>query len=92
MNSPDYPLAENERTVEVAGDNQLKVFARELLPNLSSRILTIGWAHLESARARIRALLMRVPDKSDRPRNRQDMAAQAVRSPAEMLSASGQSF
>ena len=87
----DSPLAENERAVEVAGDNQLKLVARELPPSLNPTILAVDWGHRESARPRMWSLLMRIPDKSHCPRNSQGVAAQAALSPAETLLASRKS-
>ena len=56
MQTPDISvlsdefLAENERAVEVMGDDQLRVIAHELLSNLKENV-NIDWAQREPARA-----------------------------------------
>jgi len=52
-------LAENESTVQVMGDKQLRIIAHELLKRVKNSV-TIDWAHREAPRARMRVLVKRI--------------------------------
>ncbi|WP_416799483.1 type I restriction endonuclease subunit R [Ciceribacter azotifigens] len=80
-------LAENHSAVDIIGNDHLKVIAHELLTSLKSNI-TVDWAHLESARARMRVLVKRILRKHGYPPDLQDAAVQTVLQQAEALSAS----
>jgi type I restriction enzyme R subunit len=79
-------LAENERAVQVMGNDQLKVIAHELLVSLKGNI-TVDWSHRESARARMRVLVKRILRRYGYPPDMQDAAVQTVLAQAEALSA-----
>ena len=79
-------LAENQSAVDIIGNDHLKVIAHELLASLKSNI-TVDWAHLESARARMRVLVKRILRKHGYPPDLQDAAVQTVLQQAEALSA-----
>ena len=56
-------LANNESTIDVMGNDSLKVIAAELVNSLKSN----AWAHRESARARMRVLVKRILRKYGYP-------------------------
>ncbi|HXG29085.1 MAG TPA: type I restriction endonuclease subunit R [Nevskiales bacterium] len=78
-------LAENESAVQVMGDEKLRVIAHELLVSLRENV-TVDWAHLQSARARMRVLVKRILRKYGYPPDLQDAAVQQVLQQAEALS------
>ena len=79
-------LAQNESAVEVMGNDQLRVIARELLTSLKSNA-SVDWQHLQSARARMRIVVKRILRKYGYPQDLQDAAVQTVLQQVEVLSA-----
>ncbi len=79
-------LAENESAVQVLGNDHLKVIAHELLTSLQSNV-SVDWAHMDSARARMRVLVKRILRKHGYPPDLQDAAVRNVLEQAEALSA-----
>ena len=84
-----FGLAVIESTLQVMGDNKLRVIAHELLVSLRENV-AVDWAHRESARARLRVLVKRILRKYGYPPDLQDAAVQTVLQQAEVLSASWQ--
>ena len=68
---------------------KLRVIAHELLVSLRENV-AVDWAHRESLRARLRALVKRTLRKCCNPPDLQDAAVQTVLQQAEVLSASRQ--
>ena len=79
-------LAENESAVQLLGNDYLKVIAHELLTSLQSSI-SVDWARMDSARARMRVLVKRILRKHGYPPDLQDAAVRNVLEQAEALSA-----
>ena len=79
-------LARNESAVEVLGNDQLRVIARELLSQLKSNA-SVDWQHRVAARARMRVLVKRILRKYGYPPDLQDAAVRTVLQQAEVLSA-----
>ena len=68
-------LADNQSAVDILGNDSLKIIAHELLKSLKANV-TVDWAHRESARAKLRALVKRILRKYGYP---PDLEAAAVR-------------
>ena len=68
-------LAQNESAIEIMGNDELRVIARELLDGLRSNA-SVDWQHRESARARMRLLVKKILRKHGYP---PDLSAEAVR-------------
>ena len=79
-------LAMNASAVEVLGNDQLKLIARELVTTVRGNV-TIDWAVKDSVRARLRVLVRRILRKYGYPPDLQDTAIQTVIQQAEVLSA-----
>jgi type I restriction enzyme R subunit len=79
-------LAENESAREAMGEPQLRLIAHELVTNLRAGV-TVDWAHMSGARARMRVLVKRILRKYGYPPDLQDAAVQNVLLQAEALSA-----
>ena len=77
-------LAQNESAVEVMGDDQLRLIAREVLQVVRENA-TIDWAVRESTRAKLRVIVKRVLRKHGYPPDMQESAAQTVIEQAEAL-------
>ena len=77
-------LAENASARQAMGEPQLKVIAHELATNLRASA-TVDWAHMSSARARMRVLVKRILKKYGYPPDLQDAAVQNVLQQAEAL-------
>ncbi len=78
--------ADNESTVKVMGDDQLRVIAHELRNSLKSNV-SVDWEHRENARAKMRVMVKRILRKHGYPPDLQDAAVQTVLQQAEVLSA-----
>jgi hypothetical protein len=81
-------LADNQGVVEVLGNDQLKVIAHELLKGLKANV-SIGWAHRDSARARLRILVKRILRTYCDPPEPEEAAVRSVPARAEALLSTG---
>jgi type I restriction enzyme R subunit len=79
-------LANNKSAVEVMGDEQLAVIARELIRVVRKNV-SIDWTVKESARARIRIVVKRILRKYGYPPDLQEAATRTVLEQAELLAA-----
>ena len=79
-------LAQNESAVEIMGNDELRVIARELLDGLKSNA-SVDWQHRESARARMRLLVKKILRKHGYPPDLSAEAVQTVLQQAETLAA-----
>ncbi|GAB5491717.1 MAG: type I restriction endonuclease subunit R [Phototrophicaceae bacterium] len=77
-------LAENESAVDVMGNEQLTIIARELLAYVRSNV-TIDWTLKESARARIRVLVKRILRKYGYPPDLAEKATDTVLEQAKLV-------
>jgi len=77
-------LAQNESAVEVMGDEQLRVIARELLEHVRENA-TIDWSVRESTRAKLRVICKRILRKHGYPPDLQESATHTVLRQAERL-------
>src|SRR3989442_218073 len=77
-------LEVNDSAVKVLGDEKLRVIARELLDAVR-RNVTIDWTERQSARAKIRVLVLRILCKYGYPPDKQERATQTVLEQAELL-------
>ncbi len=79
-------LAQNESAVEIMGNDELRVIARELLNGLRSNA-SVDWQHRESARARMRLLVKKILSKHGYPPDLSTAAVRTVLQQAESLAA-----
>jgi len=79
-------LANNQSAVEVMGDEQLAIIARELIQVVRQNV-SIDWTVKESARARIRVVVKRILRKYGYPPDLQEAATRTVLEQAELLAA-----
>jgi type I restriction enzyme R subunit len=79
-------LALNDSAQDLMGEPQLRVIAHELVEKLRNSV-TVDWAKMESARARLRLLVKGILRKYGYPPDLQDAAVQTVLQQAETLSA-----
>lgn len=77
-------LEVNDSAVQVLGDEQLKVIAREIADKVRSNA-TIDWTIRESARARLMVLVRRTLNKYGYPPDKQQKAIDTVLKQAELL-------
>lgn len=77
-------LSENESAVDVIGNEQLTIIARELLVQIRNSV-TIDWTLKESARARIRVMVKRILRKYGYPPDLADKATDTVLEQAELV-------
>jgi type I restriction enzyme M protein len=77
-------LANNKSAVEVMGDEQLAVIARELIQVVRKNV-SIDWTVKEGARARIRIVVKRILRKHGYPPDLQEAATRTVLEQAELL-------
>jgi len=77
-------LATNESAVEVMGDAQLRVIAREVVKTLRANV-TVDWTIKDSVRARLRVLVRRILTKYGYPPDLQAEAVKTVITQAEAL-------
>jgi type I restriction enzyme, R subunit len=77
-------LATNDSAVQVMGDEQLSIIAREVLQTVRKNV-TIDWTVKESVRANLRRMVKRVLRKYGYPPDLQEKATVTVLEQAEML-------
>jgi type I restriction-modification system DNA methylase subunit len=77
-------LGTNDSTVEVMGDRQLCLIARELLSAVRENV-TIDWSIRETVRAHMRVVIKRILRRRGYPPDRQAKAAELVLEQAEAL-------
>ncbi len=78
-------LAVNESAVQVLGDENLTMIARELV-EMVRRNVTIDWTVKESVRAKLRIMVKRILRKYGYPPDKRESATQTVLEQAEVLS------
>lgn len=78
-------LEVNDSAVQVLGDAQLRVIARELVATVRKNI-TIDWAIRDNVRAQLRVYVKRVLRKYGYPPDKQEQATATVLEQAELLS------
>ena len=78
-------LETNDSAVQVLGDDQLKVIARELVATVRANV-TIDWTIRENVRAQLRVLVKRILRKYGYPPDLQEKATQTVLEQADVLS------
>jgi type I restriction enzyme R subunit len=76
-------LADNESAVQVLGDKQLAIIAREVL-DIVRKNTSIDWTERESVRANLRRLVKRVLLKWGYPPDKRDKATELVIEQAEL--------
>lgn len=79
-------LEVNDSAVQVLGDQQLRVIARELVATVRKNV-TIDWAIRDNVRAQLRVYVKRVLRKYGYPPDKQERATRTVIEQAEQLSA-----
>ena len=79
-------LAANESAVDVMGDEQLAIIARELLGKVKANV-SIDWTIKETVRAKMRVLVRRILKRYGYPPDLQEAATQTVLEQAETLCA-----
>ena len=79
-------LAANESAVDVMGDEQLAIIARELLEKVKANV-SIDWTIKERVRAKMRVLVRRILKRYGYPPDLQEVATQTVLEQAETLCA-----
>ena len=77
-------LATNESAVQVLGDEQLRVIARELVETVRKNV-GIDWTLRESARANLRRLVRRTLNRHGYPPDQQEQAIRTVVEQAELF-------
>ena len=77
-------LATNESAVQVLGDEQLRVIARELVETVRKNV-SIDWTLRESARANLRRLVRRTLSRHGYPPDQQEQAIRTVVEQAELF-------
>ncbi len=77
-------LAENKTAVDVLGNDELRIIARELVDQLQKNV-TVDWHLKESARAKLRILVRRILKKFGYPPDLAPAAINTVISQAETL-------
>ncbi len=77
-------LATNESTVQVLGDEHLRVIARELVETVRKNV-SIDWTLRESARANLRRMLRRTLNLHGYPPDQQEQAIRTVVEQAELF-------
>jgi type I restriction enzyme R subunit len=87
LNEDEYAfytaLAENESAVEVLGNDELAVIAREVL-KVVRKNATIDWTEKKSVRANLRRMVKRVLRRYGYPPDKQDRAVELVIQQAEL--------
>ena len=79
-------LGTNDSAVQVLGDAQLRVIARELVETVRANV-TIDWTMRENVHAHLRVLVKRMLRRYGYPPDLQERATQFVIEQAEVLSA-----
>lgn len=78
-------LEVNDSAVQVLGDEQLRVIARELVATIRKNV-SIDWAIRDNMRAQLRVYVKRILRKYGYPPDKQERATQTVLEQAELLS------
>lgn len=78
-------LGVNDSAVQVLGDENLRLIARELVDAVK-RNVSIDWTVKESVRARLRVIVKRILRKHGYPPDKQEAATRTVLEQAELLS------
>jgi type I restriction enzyme R subunit len=78
-------LETNDSAVQVLGDDQLRVIARELVKTVKANV-TIDWTMRENVQAHLRVLVKRILRKYDYPPDKAEKATRTVLEQAEVLS------
>ncbi len=78
-------LATNDSAVQVLGDEQLRMIARELVETVRKNV-TIDWTLRETVRANLRRMVRRTLNRHGYPPDQQEQAIQAVIEQAELFS------
>ena len=81
-------LATNDSAVQVLGDEQLRVIARELVETVR-RNISIDWTLREDVRANLRRMVRRTLNRHGYPPDQQDQAVKTVIEQAELFPESG---
>ena len=81
-------LATNDSAVQVLGDEQLRVIARELVETVRKNI-SIDWTLREDVRANLRRMVRRTLNRHGYPPDQQDQAVRTVIEQAELFPESG---
>lgn len=76
-------LADNQSAVDILGDEQLAIIAREVL-EIVRKNTTIDWTERESARANLRRMVKRVLRKYGYPPDKREQATDLVIEQAEL--------
>jgi len=71
--------------VQVLGDAQLRLIARELVQSVRSNV-SIDWTVRENVRAKLRVIVKRILRKYGYPPDKQEKATETVLEQAEVLS------
>ncbi len=79
-------LAQNESAVQVLGDENLSIIARELVENVKKNV-SIDWTIKETVRAKLRVLVKKILRKYGYPPDLQEAATTTVLEQAEALCA-----
>jgi type I restriction enzyme, R subunit len=79
-------LATNASAVEVLGDKNLAIIARELVQKIKQNV-TIDWTIKETVRAKMRVLVKKILRKYGYPPDLQEAATTTVLEQAEVLCA-----
>jgi type I restriction enzyme R subunit len=79
-------LSHNESAVQVLGDQQLAIIARELVEKIKQNV-TIDWTIKETVRAKMRVLVKKIHRKYGYPPDLQEAATTTVLEQAEVLCA-----
>ena len=77
-------LASNESAVQVMGDEQLRVMARELVETVRKNV-SIDWTLRESSRAHLRRMVRRTLNRHGYPPDQQEQAIRTVVEQAELF-------
>lgn|SRR5262245_2449689 len=77
-------LAQNESAVDVLGDLQLAIIARELVEKIKQNV-TIDWTIKETVRAKMRVLVKKILRKYGYPPDLQEATTTTVLEQAEVL-------
>jgi type I restriction enzyme, R subunit len=79
-------LAQNESAVQVLGDQQLAIIARELVEKIRQNV-SIDWTIKDTIRAKMRVLVKKILRKYGYPPDLQEAATTTVLEQAEVLCA-----
>lgn len=77
-------LADNESAVQVLGDQNLRIIAKELVETVRKNV-TIDWTIRENVQAKLRLMVKRILRKWGYPPDKQEKATQTVLEQAKHL-------